>query len=89
METDFLASHGTYLADFNHPSSTMKGKVPGGHTYMVYKWNTMNGNEVEEFWLINGMGHAWSGGSSSGPFTDPQGPSATQAICNFFMNHPH
>ncbi len=87
METDFLASHGTYHADFNHPSSTMKGKVPGGHTYMVYKWNTMNGNEVEEFWLINGMRHAWSGGNPYN-FTDLQGPGASLAMYTFFKDHP-
>lgn len=86
METDFLASHGIYNADFNHPSSTMKGTVPGGHSYTVYKWNANNGNEVEEYWLINGMGHAWSGG---GPynFTDLQGPGASLAMYTFFMDH--
>ena len=87
METDSLASHGTYHADFNHPSSTMIGTVPGGHSYTVYKWNATNGNEVEEYWLINGMGHAWSGG---GPynFTDLEGPSASLAMYTFFKDHP-
>ncbi len=87
METDFLASHGIYHADFNHPSTTLKSKVPGGHSYTVYKWNAKNGNEVEEYWLINGMGHAWSGG---GPynFTDLQGPGASLAMYTFFKDHP-
>ena len=87
METDFLASHGIYHADFNHPSSTMKGTVPGGHSYTVYKWNANNGNVVEEYWLINGMVHAWSGGNPS-IFTDLQGPNASLAMYTFFMNHP-
>ena len=84
METDFLASHDTYHADFNHPSSTMKGKVSGGHTYTVYKWNSIYGHEVEEFWLIHAMGHAWSGGNPYN-FTDLQGPGASLAMYSFFI----
>jgi poly(hydroxyalkanoate) depolymerase family esterase len=87
METDFLASDGTYHADFNHPSSTMKGMVPDGHSYTVYKWNATNGNELEEYWLINGMGHAWSGGNPYN-FTDLLGPSASLAMYTFFIHHP-
>lgn len=90
METDHLASKGTYNASFNSPSTTTNGQVPGsgGHSYTVQTWNDNNGNEIEEYWKINGMGHAWSGGSSSGSFTDPNGPSATNAMYTFFMNHP-
>ena len=85
METDFLASQGSYQADFNHPSSTMNGQIPGGHSYAVYSWNDNNGNEVQEYWLINGMGHAWSGGSP-GDFTDPAGPNASLAMYTFFIH---
>ena len=88
MQTDHLASHNAYNASFNSPTSTTNGQVAGGHSYSVYTWNDNNGNEVQEYWLVNGMGHGWSGGSSSGTYTDPQGPGATQAIYNFFMNHP-
>jgi len=87
METDFLASHGTYDADFNHPSSITDGQVPGGHSYTVYRWNDNAGNKVQEYWLINGMGHAWSGGSA-GLFSDPLGPSASLAMYRFFMAYP-
>lgn len=88
MQTDHLASRNAYSASFNSPTSTTNGQVAGGHTYSVYTWNNNNGNEVQEYWLVNGMGHSWSGGSSSGTYTDPQGPGATQAIYNFFMSHP-
>ena len=88
MQTDHLASHNAYNASFNSPTSTTNGQVAGGHSYTVYTWNNNNGNEVQEYWLVNGMGHGWSGGSSSGTYTDPQGPGATQAIYNFFMSHP-
>ena len=88
MQTDHLASHNAYNASFNSPTSTTNGQVAGGHSYSVYTWNDNNGNEIQEYWLVNGMGHGWSGGSSSGTYTDPQGPGATQAIYNFFMSHP-
>ena len=87
METDSLASQGNYQADFNAPSSTTNGQVPGGHSYTIYTWNDNNGNEVQEYWLINGMGHAWSGGNPYN-FTDLEGPSASLAMYTFFKNHP-
>lgn len=88
MQTNHLASHNTYNASFNSPTSATNGQVAGGHSYSVYTWNDNNGNEVQEYWLVNGMGHGWSGGSSSGTYTDPQGPAATLAIYNFFISHP-
>ena len=87
METDVLASHGTYHADFHSPNSTRNGQVAGGHSYTVYQWNDDKGNEVQEYWLVDGMGHAWSGGNP-GISTDPQGPSASLAMYLFFNNHP-
>src|SRR5579883_594429 len=77
METDHLASNNSYNASFSSPTTTTNGQVSGGHSYTTYTWNDNNGNEIEEYWRVNGMGHAWSGGSSSGSYTDPQGPNAT------------
>lgn len=89
MKTDTLASNGTYNASFSSPSSTTNGQVPGssGRAYTVQTWNGTNGNEVQEYWKVSGMGHAWSGGNSSGSYTDPNGPSATQAMYTFFMRY--
>lgn len=88
MTTDRLASGGSYNVSFGSPGSVTNGQVPGGHAFKVRRWNDANGREVQEYWTINGMGHAWSGGSTAGSFTDPQGPSATQAMYTFFINHP-
>jgi poly(3-hydroxybutyrate) depolymerase len=83
METDEDASGGTYQASFDNPSTTTYGQVPSGHGYTVFTWNDSNGQEIEEYWLVNGMGHAWSGGS--GFWGDPAGPSADLAMYDFFM----
>ncbi|GHO88421.1 extracellular catalytic domain type 1 short-chain-length polyhydroxyalkanoate depolymerase [Dictyobacter formicarum] len=88
MQTDHLASNGSYNASFSSPSTNTNGQVSGGYSYTVQTWNDNSGSEIEEYWKINSMGHAWSGGSSSGSYTDPKGPSATNAMYTFFMNHP-
>ena len=90
METNRLASKDAYNASFSSPSSTVNGKVntTQGRSYTVLKWNDNNGNPIQEYWKITGMGHAWSGGSTNGSYTDPNGPSASQAMYDFFLAHP-
>lgn len=87
METDARASGGSYHATFSAPATTTSGQVTGGHAYTVRTWNDASGKEIQACWTVNGMGHAWSGGSTAGSFTDPAGPSATQAMYTFFMNY--
>jgi poly(hydroxyalkanoate) depolymerase family esterase len=43
--------------------------------------------EVETL-VVRGLGHAWSGGSKLGTFTDERGPDAMTEIVRFLLAHP-
>ena len=88
MQTNQLTLNGTYQVDFHHPSKTTAGQAPGGRSYTVSSWTDTNGEEVQVYWKVQGLGHAWSGGSPIGSYTDPSGPKASLAMYQFFMDHP-
>ncbi len=72
---------------FHLPTSYQLQSVPGGYSASVFTWNDSNGNEMQEYWMVYGMGHAWSGGSPNEPYSDPLGPDASLAMYTFFMKH--
>jgi poly(hydroxyalkanoate) depolymerase family esterase len=71
------------------PSSMQTGQVPDGYFYTIDTYTYRN-SVLMQYYKIDGMGHAWSGGSANPPatFVDPRGPDASLLMWQFFADHP-
>ena len=70
-----------------HTPETKRAKSANGRSYTQRSYKESGGRVVAEHWAVHGAGHAWSGGSAQGSYTDGSGPDATQEMLRFFLEH--
>ena len=84
-------AHDAHLAqagDVAFTASTHTGKAPGGRRYSRTVYCNREGQAQIESWVLEGAGHAWSGGDTRGSYTDHTGPDASAEMVRFFLALP-
>jgi poly(hydroxyalkanoate) depolymerase family esterase len=66
-------------------TTVSRGEASDGLGYTRCVHMDENGRTILEQWVLHGAGHAWSGGSSAGSYTDPRGPNASREMVRFFL----
>jgi len=86
-QTNFLITGGGELADVT--PAVIKSDLLNGRIYTQHIHHDGEGEPLLELWMIDQMGHTWSGGNPDGSYTDPAGPNASEIIWNFFNQQQH
>ena len=68
-------------------TTVVRGRSAGGMTFVRTIQSDETGRALLEQWVLQGAGHAWSGGRPGGSYTDPRGPDASREMVRFFLQH--
>jgi poly(hydroxyalkanoate) depolymerase family esterase len=68
-------------------STTTTDSAGDGRGFQTTRWFGDRGRTVAEMWLVDDLGHAWSGGRAGGSYSDPAGPRAATLMWRFLERH--
>jgi poly(hydroxyalkanoate) depolymerase family esterase len=71
-------------AGFGAPEVVERGEA-GGRRFARGVTRGPDGRAAFETWMVEGAGHAWSGGDAAGSYTDAGGPDASAEMARFFL----
>ena len=70
----------------NLHATVRKGSASNGGSFTQTVFADAANQPIVEQWVLHDMGHAWSGGSPNGSFTDAGGPDASAEMVRFFYS---
>lgn len=81
-------ANGQRIADAARGKGTelLDDGASNGRKYTRMTTLSANGHTALEYWRVEGLGHAWSGGDAAGSYTDPNGPNASAEMVRFFLS---
>ena len=83
LASSWLIANNKMGANINTTPTTSKETTSAGKSFTRTVYTDANGRRMIETLLVDGMGHAWSGGDGYN-FSEPNGPNATEYMINFF-----
>lgn len=82
------SGHSATVPDTARAAKVEQGVSQSGRRYTRTTHCDDSGAPLAEYWVLHGAGHAWSGGTASGSYTDATGPDATREMVRFFFSQP-
>ena len=83
-KTNACLAAGQSEAGFTLTEKVIDGKIPSGYSYRQHIYSESDGSVLMEKWLVDGLGHAWSGSPRASKYGDPKGTNASAEIWRFF-----